>query len=475
MPQLFGFPGSPSLRGPTVLPGIGFPLALFRFLDDPVGRVLALQRLGRDVVPLVGRNPAIVCVFGYERARDVLSEPARFRHDEHLFDGPPGSAFGTLSHCLVALNGQRHRRQRELLQPAFARAPMEGYAADIVQHTARTLASWPVDGAEPLDVAARCRDLTLGIAMKCFYGLEPDEAKAGIGRIVDDFMHVVTAPSTILFPVDLPGSPQRRKLRLAEALAKELRSLLARKRTIGGAPRDAVGLLMAARDADGGGLSDDELMGEALELVVAGHDTSAMALAWTLFLLDRHPAVLRELKAELDTTLEGRAPTLPDLLRLPVLDRVVKESLRVLSPAPMQFLRTCAEPDTALGEHRLPQHANVLVSPIAIHRDARVYPEPMRFRPSRWIDWSPPAYAYLPFGAGPRACVGMLFAAQSIRLMLAMILQKVQLRCVEGAQVARLTRGNIMHARHGLAMRAGSADTPPLPVRGDVHELVDWG
>lgn len=477
MPQLFGFPRSPTLRGPTAWPGIGFPLALFGFLDDPVGRVLALQRRGRDVVPLVDRNPAIVCVFGHERAREVLSEPARFPHDEHLFDGPAGSGFATLRHALVVLNGARHRRQRDLLQPAFARAAMEGYAADIVDYAARTLARWPVGGAETVDAAARCRDLTLGVAMKCFYGLDPDEAKAGVGRIVGEFMHLVTAPSTILFPVDLPASPQRRKLRLAEALVAELRRLLERKRALGGAPRDAVGLLMAARDAQGGGLSDDELMGEALELVVAGHDTSAMALAWTLFLLDRHPEVLRETRAELDAVLGGRAPTLADLPRLALLDRVVKESLRVLSPAPMQFLRTCAGADTVLGGHRLPPNANVMVSPIAIHRDARVYPEPRRFRPPRWIDASPPAYAYLPFGAGPRACVGMVFAAQSVRLMLAMILQRVQLRCVEGARVARLTRGNIMHARFGLPMHALAPDTPPAPprpVRGDVHELVDW-
>lgn len=477
MPQLFGFPRSPTLRGPEVLPGIGFRLALFRFLDDPVGRVLALHTRGQDVVPLVDRSPAIVCVFGHERAREVLSEPARFQHDEHLFDGPPGSGFGKLRHALVALNGARHRRQRDLLQPAFARVAMEGYAADIVEQTERSLARWPIGGAEPVDAAALCRDLTLCIAMKCFYGLDPDEARVGVGRIVGDFMHVVTAPSTLMFPFDLPGSTQRRKLRLAEELVRELRTLLERKRVRGGNQRDAVALLMAARDAQGGGLSEDELMGEALELVVAGHDTSAMTLAWTLFLLDRHPAVLREIKIELDEVLSGRPPTLADLPRLALLDRVMKESMRVLSPAPMQFLRTCAEEGTALGAHRLPRNANVLVSPIAIHRDARIYPEPRRFRPSRWIDWTPPAYGYLPFGAGPRACIGMVFATQSVRLMLAMILQKMQLRCVEGARVARLTRGNIMHTRHGLMMRVFGPDTtpaPPLPVLGDVHELVDW-
>lgn len=477
MPQLFGFAGCDDLRGPAVLPGVGFPLALFGFLDDPVGRVLALQRRGGDVVPLVDRNPAIVCVFGHERVREVLSDPARFRHDEHLFDGPPGSAFGTLRHALVALNGERHRRQRDLLQPAFSRAAMDGYAAQIVEHTQRTLGRWPAPGTAAVDAAALCRDLTLGVAMQCFYGLEPDEAKAGVGRIVGEFMHVVTAPSTILFPLDLPGFPQRRKLRLAERLVAELRVLIERKRAMGGAPRDAVSLLMAARDAEGGGLSDEELMGEALELVVAGHDTSAMALTWTLFLLDRHPAVLQDVQAELVDVLGGRPPIQADLPRLPLLDAVVKESMRVLSPAPMQFLRTCEENATPLGNVVLPRHANVLVSPIAMHRDERVYPQPRRFVPSRWSHGAPPAYAYLPFGAGPRACVGMLFAAQSVRLMLAMILQKVQLRCVEGARVARLTRGNIMHARHGLAMRVmepGTPPAPPLPVRGDVHDLVDW-
>lgn len=471
MPQLFGFP-KVDVRGPWALPGIGIPSRLYRFLDDPVGSVMALRGRG-DVVALIDRNPAIVCVFGHERTREVLSNPSLYRHDEHLFDGPPGSAFDKLSHCLVVMNGERHRRQRALLQPAFSGAAMEGYAVDIVEQTRRVLAGWPRQGV--VDAAALCDDLMLGVAMKCFYGLDGDEAKRGVGRIVGEFMRVVTAPSTIMFPLDLPGSAQRRKLQLAEALVGELRTLLTRKRALGGDQRDAMALLMAARDDAGSGLGDDELMGEALELVVAGHDTSANTLTWTLFLLDQHPQILQDVQAELDAILAGRAPTLSDLPRMTLLDRVVKESMRVLSPAPMLFLRACAE-DTVLGGYRLPKNANVLVSPIAVHHDARIYAHPERFRPSRWAEGSPPAYGYLPFGAGSRACVGMLFAAQSIRLVLAMILQHVQLRCEPRALVARLTRGNIMHARYGLTMRVQPPDalpTPPAAVVGDVHELVE--
>lgn len=470
MPQLFGFP-EVSVRGPRALPAIGVPVRLHQFLDDPVGTVMKLR--GReDVVALIDRNPAIVCVFGHERTREVLSNPEKYRHDEHLFDGPAGSAFDKLSNCLVVMNGERHRRQRSLLQPAFAKAAMDGYAVDIVTQTAAALDRWPQAGE--IDVASRCHDLMLGIAMKCFYGLDGEAAKRGVGQIVGDFMKVVTAPSTIMVPVNLPGSPQRRKLQLAEKFVGELRRLLERKHSQGGQQRDAVALLMAARDESGSGFTDDEVIGEALELVVAGHDTSAMTLTWTLFLLDQHPAVLRELSLELDTVLAGRTPTPEDLPRLSLLDCVVKESMRVLSPAPVLFLRTCSG-ETVLGGHRLPGNANIVVSPIAVHHDPAIYADPHCFRPSRWLAESPPAYGYLPFGAGQRACVGMLFANQSVRLVLAMILQKVQLRCRPGARVCRLTRGNIMHARHGLPMQVYPPATVPAPaatVRGDVHDLV---
>jgi cytochrome P450 len=359
------------------------------------------------------------------------------------------------------------------MQPAFARAAIESHCADVVGVTERALACWPREGV--IDVAAVCGDVMLRIVMKCFYGLDEEVATRGIGRVVSDFMEIVTDPATILFPVDLPGSPYRRKLRLAEQFIGELRLLLARKRELGGTRCDAMSLLMEARDTDESRFSDDELIAEALELVVAGHDTSAMALTWTLFLLDQHPEVLRGLKAELDSVLGQRPPAPADLPQLGLLDRVVKESMRLLSPAPTLFLRTCVD-DVMLGGYWLPKNANVLISPIATHHDPDIYPEPRRFSPSRWINWSPAPYAYLPFGGGSRTCIGMLFAAQAIRVVLAMILRQFLFRCEPGARVNRLTRGNIMHARCGLPMRVFHPNTPlepPHETRGDVHQLVD--
>jgi cytochrome P450 len=201
-----------------------------------------------------------------------------------------------------------------------------------------------------------------------------------------------------------------------------------------------------------------------------------MTVTWALLMLDQHPAVLDEVGAELDGVLGGRVPTADDLPRLTCLDRVVKETMRVIPTAPVLFMRKAAQ-DTRVGGFDLPRGANVVVSPLLTHHDERLYPRPRRFEPARWETHTSTAYGYVPFGAGPRVCTGALFAGQSVRLLLAMILQRFRPRIVAGARIDRLTRGNIMHARRGVPMRLDPVGAGPAvaPVRftGDVRELVE--
>jgi cytochrome P450 len=148
--------------------------------------------------------------------------------------------------------------------------------------------------------------------------------------------------------------------------------------------------------------------------------------------------------------------------------------MRVLPTAPVLFLRRVAE-DTTLGGNPLPKDANVVVSPLAAHHDPTFFPSPRTFDPDRWLSVDPPPYAYFPFGAGPRTCAGALFASQSIRLVLSMILKRFALRTIAGATIDRLTRGNILHPKAGLSMTiapAGEPLAPPLPVSGNIGELV---
>ena len=470
MPKLFGFSAQP-LPGPRPLPLIGTPIKLFQFLDDPVGVARQLRAYG-DVVGVIADNPALVAVFGQAQLREVLGSPAVFRHDEEVFTGPPGSMLDKLRHAIVAVNADVHRRHRRLMQPAFHRGALQGYAAETARVAEAVLARWPV--GEVVRVDALARELALCVAVQCFYGMDVLGGATELGHLAARMVEVLTEPLTILTPYNLPGMPYREAVHIADALLGRLAALVAEKRAQGPGAQDALSLLVHSRDEDGSALSEDELLAEATTLFIAGHETVAMTLAWTLFLLERHPAELDRVLDEIEATVGTRAPTPEDFPRMPLTERAIKESMRLLPSVPMLFLRVCAE-EAVVGGVRLPPRANVVISPLVAHRDPGLYPEPERFRPDRWIDLSPPPYTYLPYGAGPRTCLGATFAAQALRILLPMILRRVRLQMVEGSDVSRLTRANILLARHGIPMHLSPYDRAPRPVqpiRGDIHELV---
>lgn len=471
MPKLAGFAPSP-IRGPRPFPLVGTMARFVRFLGDPVGVLLALRPYG-NVAAVVDRNPAIIAVFGADRIREVLSQPAIFHNPEDLFTGPPGSAREKLRAMMLTSNGDAHQRLRQMIAPAFGRAALDGYATKIVAQTRGVLDRWPVGSAALADDL--CRELALGVAVKCFYGLEVLGDAAELGRLMTQFVRTLTDPANILLPLDLPGFTYRRGVRLGEELARRLRALIDEKQARGDASTDAMGLLLAARDDDGAGLDPDEVLALAVELFIAGSATTAMTLMWALFLLDQHPHVLAGVVEQIDDVLGDRDPTPADLPALDRLDRVLRESMRVLSTAGALFLRRATQP-TTLGGIPVPEGANVVMSPLVMHHDPTIYRDPERFDPERWTTLSPPAYSYLPFGAGPRTCLGALFANQALRLILAMVLKQFRLRTVEGTRIDRLVRGNILHPRHGLPMiverRVGGSDRAPARVRGDIHQLV---
>jgi cytochrome P450 len=472
MPQLFGFE-KVAIRGPRQLPIIGTVGSLYGLLDDPVAVVMRLRKQG-EVVALIDRSPAVVCVFGAERNREILTQPAIFRHDETLFKGPPGSAMDMMRFSTVTINGDVHRRHRKLMMPAFQKNALDGYAADIVAVTRVMLDQWPVGQVNMVD--SLCRDTALAMAMKCLYGLDVGEEAHQLGHLASEWVKAVTTPTTLMLPFDFPGMAYRRALKLGDIVIGRLLALIEKKRAMGGEQNDVMALLLNARDDEFAPLSDDELVAEAASLFVAGHETTAMTLAWTLLLLERHPAVHAQLMAELDTVLAGRDPGPEDIQRMLVLDRVVKESMRIIASVPLLFMRVCAEA-TTVGGFAVPKGSNLVLSPLATHHDPQLYPEPQRFLPGRWIDMTPAPYSYLPFGAGSRTCLGMPFAERALRLMLPMILQRFRFSLPAGTRVDRLTRGNILQPRHGLPMLIEPASAParrPAPITGDVHELLEY-
>jgi cytochrome P450 len=438
--------------------------SVVRYFADPVGNALALHREHGDIVGLVGGHPGFVLAFGAELNREVLTHPELWAHSAEIpVKSPPGSAMERFGQVLPFTNGEVHKRRRRLLQPAFQRSAIDGYAADFARVCERVLAGWPI--GQRVDLVVLLRELTAAIVVKTLFGLDGTLGAAGsdLGRLEAELLDALSSPLSVALPFDVPGTPYRRALQRSTAIEARLRALVAERR---GHPdgNDALSILLRARDEDGAVFTEAELVAESNGLFVAGYDTSAQTLAWTLYLLAQHPDVLAPLQAELATGDTAR------------LDRVIKESMRILPGAPMLFMRV-AQADAPLGPYTLPAGATVVLSPLVTHREPGRYPEPDRFLPDRWLGLEPSSWEYLPFGVGARMCLGAVFAGQLLRVVLPAILARFVPIVVEGADISRITRGIALSPRRGLPMVLHPPGTSPraVPVKGDIAELVRLG
>ena len=280
---------------------------MLRFFADPVGRMRALYGQYGPLAALVDRSPALILACGAEHNREVLTRPDLFQHNSEIpVRTPPGSALARFNQVLPFLNGDVHHRRRRLMQPALQRSAIEAYAPDIAAVTEATLRSWPT-GVQ-VDLAALIRALTAAVVIRCLFGLDPGGRGEELARSEAELLQALSSPLTIALPLPLPGTPYRRALTRSAALEGQLRALLVAKRAQSPAGSDVLATLLAARDEAGNALTDGELLGECNGLFVAGHDTTAQTLVWTIFLLTQHPERQAELLAEQDAILAGAPP-----------------------------------------------------------------------------------------------------------------------------------------------------------------------
>jgi cytochrome P450 len=393
-------------------------------------------RVGPTWMYLIADGEVIVDLLTRRAAELRKSNRTRWGLSGHLGDG------------LVTLEGEQHRRHRRLVQPVMHTRSIAAQADTMAALTEARVASW-TDGST-VDVLAEMQDLTLRIVASALFQVDsPEETERFVTA-----MHAFAASLNVVlrraFPIPqwLPTSGNRRReqtVRSVDALAYDL---IRRRRAAPG--EDLLSLLVQARDADGGpALSDREIRDELLTMFFAGHETSAAALTWALYLLAQHPDVADAVRAEI-AALGGARVSLADLARLPLLSAVVAETLRLYPPS-WVFDRSPRQDITVAG-YRIPRGANILLSPWVVHRDPRVWDEPDEFRPHRFADGATPArHAYLPFGDGPRMCVGNRFAEAEIRIVLATLLPRVDLSLVE-QETVRPEGDASLRPRGGLRM-----------------------
>ena len=407
-----------------------------------LGPELAHFRLGREHAYLVGTPELVRELFG--TLGRVTAKGRGLEQSRRL-----------LGRGLLTSEGELHRRQRRLIQPAFHGSRIAAYAEVMVAEAAAlpAAAGW-VDGAVR-DVAADMADLTFRIVGRTLFATElaadSPAVAAALAEFLDRFGRVMVPGGPLLNRLPLPST---RRLNAAGAeLDRVVYRLIAEHRAAGDRG-DVLSMLLAARDEDGEPMPDRQLRDEVLTLLLAGHETTANALSWTWLLLDRHPAAAAGLHAEIDA-LAG-PPGVADLAALPWTHAVVAESMRLYPPAWVIGRRMLAE--ATLAGWTVPAGSIVAASPWVTHRDARWWKDPLRFRPERWLAGgrfdpaAPVRGAYFPFGLGKRVCVGESFAWTEAVLVLATLARDWAPELVPGHPVD-VRPAVTLRPLHGLRMR----------------------
>jgi cytochrome P450 len=331
---------------------------------------------------------------------------------------------------LLTSEGDFWLRQRRLAQPAFHRARIASYAEAMVQYAQKLTGTWM--HGEERDVHAEMMGLTLQIVGKTLFGAEVSREVQEVGHSLQALMELNSDfRRLMLVPAWLPTLTNIRAELAIRRLDRIIYKIIREGRTSGEDRGDLLSLLLRAQDDDGSHMSDAQLRDEALTIFLAGHETTAVALSWTWWLLDQHPEIEAKLHAELNLILRGRTPTLDDLPSLRYTEHVITESMRLYPPA-WGMARMALE-DTELAGYRVRKGSGVTVSQWAVHRDPRWYEAPLEFRPERWegdLAKRIPRFAYFPFGGGPRQCIGNAFALMETTLVLATIAQQFRFRIV---------------------------------------------
>jgi cytochrome P450 len=424
-------------------PRAPYPGAHLRaFARDPLGFLDGLRRAHGDVARFRMAGREMVLVSHLDVVRDLLvTEQRRFGR---------GYRYRTLKlllgEGLLTSEGAFHLRQRRLAQPAFHRDRVAGYARAMVGAAERWDARWRPLAGTTVDVAEEMGALALAIVGETLFGRDVTRGPGGVADAVaqalDDALHAATPAFAALgrWAVHLPIPAARRFRRARAELDAVIYGLIAERRRTGGGD-DLLSLLLEATDDEGDGagarMTDLQLRDEAMTLFLAGHETTANALAWTWYLLATHPAVEARLLASLDEALGGRTPAFADVPRLGYARQVLHEALRLYPPA--YALGRVALEEVTLGGFRIPAGAGVLASQWVTHRDPRWWPEPDRFDPDRWAPDAAAGrhrFAYFPFGAGTRVCVGEQFAWTEALLVLATLAPRWRLALAPGTRVA---------------------------------------
>ncbi|MBU8894264.1 cytochrome P450 [Corallococcus sp. M34] len=424
---------APPPPGPRTEPLLGNMRALRR---APLDYFLAQVREHGDVVRFwLGPKP-VTLVAHPDGVRHVLQDNVRNYNKQTRGFAVVRELLGQ---GLLTSEGDFWLRQRRLAQPAFHRQRLASFASTMVEaaeELATRLDARCAPGAA-FDVAEEFNHLTLSVTSRTLFGSDIGASVSrDIGEALARVQAFANARLTQLLPLPraLPLPSHLRMRRDLDMLDRVVRELIERRRADTGTHHDLLAMLMEARDEDTQErMSDTQLRDEVMTLMVAGHETTASALSWTMVLLSRHPDVRRRLETELAQVLQGRSPTVEDLPKLALTRRIIDESMRLFPPA--WISSRAALQDDVIGGYHIPAGSFVLVSPWVTHRHPRLWENPEGFDPDRFLpelERERSRFTYFPFGGGPRQCIGNQFSLMEMVLVLATLVSRLRLDLAPG-------------------------------------------
>lgn len=422
--DVFDFPGP---KGNTIA---GSLLDLGR---DPLGFLTQCANEFGDIIPIqLGLTSACLLtnpeyIEQVLKNRDTFIKSRGFRVLKSL-----------LGEGLLTAEGESWFWQRKLAQPVFQQKRIQGYGRVMVDYTEQMLQSWR-DG-ETRDIHQEMMRLTLNIVMKCIFNKDVGEGEAQIvAHALDVTMNWFESKRKQGFLV-WEWFPRPENIHYRQAIAEMNRAiyeLIRQRRASAEESTDLLSMLMDARDEETGEQMDDRLLrDEVATLMLAGHETTANALSWTWMLLSQHPEVWQKLQSELQEVLGERPPTYEDLPKLSYTNNVIKESMRLYPPVSI-FGREVAQ-DTTIGDYEVHSGTVLMISQWVMHRSPKYFDQSEAFKPERWendFERSLPRGVYIPFGDGPRICIGKGFALMEAVLLLATIAQKFHIEVIPGFEI----------------------------------------
>lgn len=417
---------------------------LMQWIADPFAFMHNCQeRYGDCFTVRVGANfRPIVYVSNPQAIQEILTG------DTKQFEAPGdvNEIFQPLigEHGVITIGGDRHRRQRQLMMPPFHGERMRAYGEIISNITEQVMSEWKM--GLPFKVRHSMQAISLRVILRAVFGLNEGSRYQQMEHLLTSMLDVTSSPlsaSMLFFPIlqkDLGAwSPWGRFLRQKQQIDSLIYAEIQERREQGDTNRtDILSLLMSARDEAGKALTDVELHDELMTLLTAGHETTATAITWALYWIHKLPEVREKLLKELDSL--GEKPDNNAIFKLPYLNAVCSETLRIYPVGMLTFPRVVRSPVQLLDYHLEP--GTTLVGCIyLIHQRQDVYPQPKQFKPERFLERQFSPYEYIPFGGGSRRCIGMAFALFEMKVVLAKILSNLELAPASKRSVKPIRRG----------------------------------